>query len=540
MSDRGLSVGLEVSSDGVSLALACNEAFVQPVVQIGLPVIYRIETRPLLPLSLSDRLSDLPVIIPTRSGPAHQTSNLEMMRRSIKAALQEAADILNRKIDLICAAVPSSFSERDRARFRSLLREFGCDAYLYNEDQAVLAASPDLRRTESLLIYNMLSRSIEMHYYRLTSRGLSLERLEVLENCGLDMLDFQLIDRLMENRRGPEDLRRFHGRLSEVRIARSAWLPGQPLNIPLGRSLGFSKEYLPSEEVAAIFENALGASFDLARQMVPHEESGLKAVVISPNFQDPYILNRLRQSLGVEVEVIGREKVLEGAALNAWAKSGGPTAVLDSSRSLPIIKPYEPENHTSPSPGPEAAGAPKTNQHPRVEDNSIHPVMASIRLQFMHLLDRLKPLDLETLLELLSPLQEAGDEFLARSLDIAAKKMVERQDYESAYQVYKEYWSKGGGFGILSQPAAGLCLARLKMAGRSGDSGEAEKWGFRGWHFEKTNPDFQVWAYQHCHHNTVAALRHKNRKQAKKWCKYGLEIDNRRPELKELKKEWRL
>jgi hypothetical protein len=96
----------------------------------------------------------------------------------------------------------------------------------------------------------------------------------------------------------------------------------------------------------------------------------------------------------------------------------------------------------------------------------------------------MEPLDPEQIRSLIPQINLAFEEFLAKALDQAARKLSDRHEFDKAYKIYEKNWKKKSGFESLGGPAIGLCLAQARYALKQGKRPEVRRWSKRGLQFD--------------------------------------------------------
>lgn len=491
--DTGLGVGLEVSSTDVRSAIFCKEATFQPLVYAGLPSVYKpwTELGGFKPASLSDWLNPSRLQIHTDNRKGSEVITNDILRHLIKLVLSRAKERLGAKVDYICATVVASMSERERSRLRASIQELGFDVELLNEDQALLKAHQTLHEAQSLLIYNLLSNSIEITWYQRSGQSLSLENLECLGNCGLDDLDAELIRALL-NRTPPHSLSipQFHSMRESVRTARQAWKQGEPFKPSFDLLPGLEGTSLPGEQVTDIFEATFASSFGTVRRMTDGTNAAPVIVFLSPTPHIPYVAFRLQQAAGGQVMTINREKVLEGAAINAWKARGRRTVDCPTSADLPDLIGFSEERHShNAAPFQQPADTTSESLHPQERETKQPDLLIETKDYTNNILRIMEPLSAEQIQSLIPHINLIFEEFMAKAVDQAAKKIIDHHRFRDALAIYEKFWRKNGGFQRLTTSAVGLCLAQANNAMKACHWAEVKHWSRKGLQFDRNNPD---------------------------------------------------
>lgn len=504
VSDKGVGVALEVSSSEVRVAVAYDETVVQPLVRLELPAFYVPQKKygSVMPASISDWLSPLKIQIAVDNNKLEEFAANERLQQVIETLFSKVQEHLENRVDFVCATVAPSLAERDRSRLRTILQDLGFEVQLLNEDQALFKAFDRLRCNESILIYNLLSRSVEISWHRLSGQSLKLECLEVPENCGLDVLDIRLLSALFEGTKQhslPVPL--VHSLFQAVRRQRRSWEPGQDLKISVDMPEGVGNYSLSTERVGRIFESFLGQSFVTVRRMISHWTPTPFTIYLGTSPYMPYITTHLQQVVGGEVLFIDRNKVIEGAALYAREKSGIASIDYNSGMKLPEVIEFPMSKKTSDNRPAQLLSDFSNYSKPLGKDALESVLVNTIQKHLDEIFQAMEPLSAGDIQSLIPAIRLTFEEFLVQGLDHAANKLIRQHKFEEALKIYSSYWKEKRGFQRLAPRAVGLCLDQAKIALR------------------QKKPSTVI--------------------QAKHWVKKGLEFDSNHPELLAIKRELR-
>jgi hypothetical protein len=491
--DTGLGVGLEVSSTDVRSAIFCKEATFQPLVYAELPGVYKPwpELGGFKPASLSDWLNPSRLQIHTDNRKREKVIANDILRHLIKSVLSRAKERLGTKVDYICATVVASMSERERSRLRAIIQELGFDVELLNEDQALLKAHQKLHKTQSLLIYNLLSSSIEITWYQRSGQVLSLENLECLDNCGLDDLDAELLRALLD--RTPShslSISQFHSMRESVRTARQVWKQGEPFTLSSALLPGLEGTSLPAEQVTDIFEATFASSLGTVRRLIGGTNPAPVIVFLGPTPHIPYVTSRLQQAAGGQVMTVNREKVLEGAAIYAWESRGTRTVNCPTNADLPDLIGFSNGRHSHNGvPFQQPANTTSESLNLQERETKQPNLLIETKDYTNNMLRIMEPLSAEQIQSIIPHINLIFEEFMAKALDQAAKKLIDHHRFRDALAIYEKFWRKNSGFQRLTTPAVGLCLAQANNAMKERHWAEVKHWSRKGLQFDRNNPD---------------------------------------------------
>ena len=390
-SASGLGAGLEISTSRARLAIAQSESAVRTIVCADLPSLYYPAYDLARPATVADWVSTLEIPY-LDAGSRHQTMPAKMVfYKIVESVLAKAGEILDRPIDLIFVDAIHKMSERDRARLRSMLKDLGSDAQIMNWDLAVLKSDLDLRREQSILLYNLGRDSIEISWYKASEDTLKPLELEVIDNCGLNLILINLFKSLIsKDFKQKLSGRQFHILFRELEDAFSTWNPDETLSIPFSLSLEGLGRDIPADSVKENIWNAMGSSFAVARQILAGTSMFTPCAVITPGPCHPYFISVIQQSLGVEAKIVAYDSVINGLAIGAWESKGMPKVVLPPEESLPVTVQFMPQ------PEPEVdknsqAYAPMTEKSFLSERESAkHKFAVDLKQFFSHALSKIE------------------------------------------------------------------------------------------------------------------------------------------------------
>lgn len=488
MTQTEIGVGLEVSSTGCKAAAFCDHT-ARTLVDARLPVMYEQSRDGLVRRwSISNWLSDKEFDIPTSNG-NYKLIPRDVTRKIILSAIEKASALLNRGISGIQASVASSLGQRDRVGLRNIIQELGYDVQLFNEDKAVLKACPDLTAADRLLLFNVRYRSVDISWYVAAGQSLSLENLEVLENCGLDPLDYRLLNALQGGRPPASSLLQLDYMLAAVRQIREEWSPGRDFIVPDAKRLGFYSDRLSADHVAEVFEKTFAPALGAVRRLVPSEDAPPTVAAISPPPPNQFFLSQLSRALGVEARPLLRDRVIEGAAIQAWEAGGKPDAQCPAETEIPVIIGHAPDDRPQKEKAPLKSSREDSESFiDRLQQDDKPASWEEMHRRYLDgIVKSMESFDIDSIRLYLPTLVELTGEMLAKTVGLAAKKMIAEGKYEDAYKIYKNYYRRDGGFNYLAAPAVGLCLGQAKNAYRAKDGWMTKRWCNRGLEFDRDN-----------------------------------------------------
>jgi hypothetical protein len=182
---------------------------------------------------------------------------------------------------------------------------------------------------------------------------------------------------------------------------------------------------------------------------------------------------------------VPQERVLEGAARHAWKARGMKTITCPPGVRLPEMIPFpngrrsRHENHLE-RPSIDLVKLLNLPERDTSELNWVRGIKDFLD-QIIHVMESLDP---EQIQSLIPQINLAFEEFLAKALDQAARKLSDGHEFDKAYKIYEKNWKKKSGFEFLAGPAIGLCLAQARYALKQGKRPEVRRWSKRGLQFD--------------------------------------------------------
>ncbi len=345
----------------------------------------------------------------------------------------------------------------------------------------MLKACPELCSSSAVLIYNMRGTTVEISFYRFTGKSLRIEQLEVVEQCGVEVMEHALLATLLRGQTSKLTLDQYHIALQDVHEACNQWLTGEPLRIAGKTGHVLAGAELAAEEAMGALRPMLAPSFDKVRSVLPEGISPL-VVFLSHEPHPAVVANMLQSTVGLAVRNISRERVLAGAALHASQIGGKNDIVLPDGKELPeqVELVLGQKNIVPPQ------GQPSPKSSPPLD-----PGRAAESLQAMltSLAEQIGTLPLKEVEEMFPSLRLSTEEFLAKVVDLAAKKMIDKHDFSGAFKLYDSHWQRHSGFKMLEAPAVGLCLVQARTAFKKRDFNAAKRWCRRGLRFSPQNKE---------------------------------------------------
>ncbi len=476
------AIGLDINPPLIQTAMVDGHGVVRHLACSKLVPLYSFDkSKAPIPAGLEEWCSDLTFPLPGKRGVEYRLKTNKTLEATVSNILRETSNMLTEPVRHVSITAPSSLAEKHRAWIRKIIQGCGYEIRLFNEDQALLKACPEFCGSSAVLIYNMRSTTVEISLYRYTGMSLRIEQLEIIEQCGLDIIEHALLAAFDPEAHLRLTLNQYHIVLHNVHNACNSWQPGTPFRITGCKGAGIPEgAELNTEKAEKILRTVLMPSFSALLALIPEDISPL--LIFLSYGSHPVISNMLQNAAGQAVRSVSREKVVAGAALHAHQITGATNIIkFQDDQSLPIevIMVLKQKENV----------ATARSRPPDYMYHDPDSTLKSLQLMLSNIGEEIGELSLKKIEEIFPTLRQSTEEFLANVIDMAAKKMINKHDFTGAFKLYNAYWDPHGGFNMLGTPAAGLCLAQARIALQKKDIKSAKRWCRRGLRFSPKNSE---------------------------------------------------